>query len=234
MNPYELTDWQRILFGEQPPLFLLEVLGRSLVMFCVIFLALRATGKRTVRQLSVIELVLIIGLGSAAGDPMFYDDVGLLPALAVFLIIIISYRLLAKLASKSVKLSDWVEGKAVLIIEEGVFAIAEFAKEDMGQDEFFMELRSAGVEHLGQLRRAYVESSGNISLYYYEDTDVKPGLPVLPELFAKRSAKIEQSGTYSCSFCGHVQHLPSSVLNQVCPRCKRNEWVKALHTRRVT
>ncbi|GAB3803804.1 DUF421 domain-containing protein [Spirosoma humi] len=234
MNPYKLTDWQRILFGELPPLFLLEVLGRSLVMFCVIFLALRATGKRTVRQLSVIELVLIIGLGSAAGDPMFYDDVGLLPALAVFLIIILSYRFLAKLAAKSVKLSDWVEGKAVLIIDEGVFAIDEFAKEDLGQDEFFMELRSAGVEHLGQLRRAYVESSGNVSLYYYEDADVKPGLPILPELFAKRSTKIDQSGEYSCSFCGHVGALSTHAVNQICPRCKRNEWVRALQSRRVT
>ena len=234
MSPYKLTDWQRILFGELPPLFLLEVLGRSLVMFCVIFLALRATGKRTVRQLSVIELVLVIGLGSAAGDPMFYDDVGLLPALAVFLIIILSYRLLTKAASKSVKLSDWVEGKAVLIIDEGVFAIAEFAKEDLGQDEFFMELRSAGVEHLGQLRRAYAESSGNISLYYYEDANVKPGLPILPELFSKRSAKIEQSGEYSCSFCGHVEQFGANTVNGICPRCKRNEWVKALRTRRIT
>ena len=234
MDPYKLTDWQRILFGELPPLFLLEVLGRSLVMFCVIFLALRATGKRTVRQLSVIELVLIIGLGSAAGDPMFYGDVGLLPALAVFLIIIICYRLLAKLASKSIKLSDWVEGKAVLIIDEGLFAIAEFAKEDLGQDEFFMELRSAGVEHLGQLRRAYAESNGKISLYYYEDANVKPGLPILPELFAKRSRQIEQSGEYSCSFCGHVEKLGANTVNKMCPRCKRNEWVRALRTRRVT
>lgn len=234
MNPYELTDWQRILFGELPPLFLLEVIGRSLVMFCVIFLALRATGKRTVRQLSVIELVLIIGLGSAAGDPMFYDDVGLLPALAVFLIIIISYRLLARLASKSVKLSNWVEGKPVLIIDEGVFAIDEFAKEDLGQDEFFMELRSAGVEHLGQLRRAYVESSGSISVYYYEDEAVKPGLPIIPELFAKKSTSVEQAGEYSCSFCGHVEQLQAKTTGKNCPRCKRTTWVRALRNRRVT
>lgn len=207
MNGYKLTDWHRILFGELPEHFLLEVILRTLVMFVIIFGSLRATGKTTVRQLSVVDLVLIVGLGSAAGDPMFYQDVGLLSALLVFGVVVLVYRNLTRWAASSTKASEWVEGKTILLIEEGQFALAAFKKEQLGQDEFFMELREGGVEHLGQVRRAYLESSGNVSLYFYEDNQVKPGLPILPELFCQKVRHITQAGEYACSFCGQVKPL---------------------------
>lgn len=233
MKEYEITDWHRILFGELPEHFLLEVGVRTLVMFVIIFISLRLTGKTTVRQLTVVDLVLIVGLGSAAGDPMFYNDVGLLPALLVFGIVIIVYRNLNKWAASSTKAADLVVGRTILLIEDGQFAIDEFKKEQLGQDEFFMELREGGAEHLGQIRRAYLESSGNVSLFFYEADQVKWGLPILPELFCQKSVAITQPGIYACSFCGQVQTLPVQPIYS-CPTCQHNEWVKALNRQRVT
>lgn len=233
MKDYELTDWHRILLGELPGHFLLEVGVRTLIMFVVIFISLRATGKSTVRQLTVVDLVLIVGLGSAAGDPMFYHDVGLLPALLVFGVVVVVYRMLTRWAASSTKASDWVEGKTVLLIEDGQFALDEFKKEQLGQDEFFMELREGGIEHLGQVRRAYLESSGQVSLFYYADDQVKSGLPVLPELFCQKSVQISQPGIYACSFCGQVETLRPQA-SVICPHCQHREWVLALKTRRVT
>lgn len=233
MKDYELTDWHRILLGELPGHFLIEVGARTLIMFLVIFISLRATGKTTVRQLTVVDLVLIVGLGSAAGDPMFYHDVGLLPALLVFGVVVLVYRTLTRWAATSTKASDWIEGKTILLIEDGQFAIDEFKKEQMGQDEFFMELRERGIEHLGQVRRAYLESSGNVSLFFYEDQEIKPGLPVLPELFCQKSAHIAQAGIYACSFCGQVETLLSQGPVS-CSQCQYTEWVLALKTRRIS
>lgn len=68
--------------------FLPETVLRSLIMFIVILISLRLLGKRGVKQLSIFELVVIIGLGSAAGDPMFYKDVGILPAIIVFSMVV--------------------------------------------------------------------------------------------------------------------------------------------------
>ena len=65
-------DWSAILLGSEEWSFLPEVALRTLIMFIIIITGLRFMGKRGVKQLSVVELVVIIGLGSAAGDPMFY------------------------------------------------------------------------------------------------------------------------------------------------------------------
>jgi uncharacterized membrane protein YcaP (DUF421 family) len=64
-------DWQTLLLGEEDWSFLPEVLLRSVIMFLVAVISVRLIGKRGIMQ-GVFELVTIITLGSAAGDPMFY------------------------------------------------------------------------------------------------------------------------------------------------------------------
>jgi len=81
-------DAHQLLFGEESWAFIPQVALRALVMFTVISVGLRLMGKRGIKQLSVYELGVIVGLGSAAGDPMFYKDVGLIPAPVVFVVLI--------------------------------------------------------------------------------------------------------------------------------------------------
>src|ERR1700752_1747921 len=86
-------DWERILLNKFPLYFLWEVALRSVVMFILLLTILKLTGKRGVKQLSVFEMVIIISLGSAAGDPMFYENVGLVPCILVLIIVLALYRL---------------------------------------------------------------------------------------------------------------------------------------------
>jgi len=67
----DILNLNEMLLGEESVDFLIEVVCRSAIMFCFVLVALRASGKRGIKQLSIFELVIIIGLGSAAGDPMF-------------------------------------------------------------------------------------------------------------------------------------------------------------------
>ncbi|HLN73366.1 MAG TPA: YetF domain-containing protein, partial [Prolixibacteraceae bacterium] len=161
--------WKELLMGGEEWSFLPETVLRTLIMFVVIMVSLRILGKRGVKQLSIFELVVIIGLGSAAGDPMFYNDVGILPALIVFAMIIILYTSITYFISKNRDFEAMVEGKPVRLIKDGSFAIDNFKKEPLGEYEFFAELRIQGVSQLGQIEEAILESSGNISIFYFPD-----------------------------------------------------------------
>ena len=77
--------WKRMFLGDEPPLFLIEILFRTLVIYAYTFILLRWLGSRTIGQLSTIEFLLVIALGSAVGDAMFYPDVPLVHALLVSL-----------------------------------------------------------------------------------------------------------------------------------------------------
>lgn len=225
-------SWKELFLGSEDWAFLPEVIIRSLIMFAVILCSLSILGKRGVRQLSVFELVVIIGLGSAAGDPMFYKDVGLIPALIVFTIVIGLYISVTHLVGKNKKIERLVEGKPMCLIEQGKFAVNNFSKENLGQDEFFAELRLKGISHLGQIEQAIIETNGDISIFYYSDEEVKYGLPVMPGSLDNKTRQISESGYYSCTFCGNTQKLlPAS--SHTCNNCRKTYWVKASNRKRV-
>lgn len=228
----QIFEWDRLLFNGLPPTFLLEVMVRALIMYIIILVALRASGKRGVKQLSVYELVLIIGLGSAAGDPMFYEDVGLIPAITVFMVIILLYRATTWLSGKNKRLADFLEGKPVILIENGKFSIENFEKEDLAQDEFFSELRQQNVEHLGQVRIGIIEPTGELSLFFYEDQDVKAGLPLIPGVFRQKTKLVSIPGIYACSFCGTVRSIEGG--SATCDVCSKDDWIPALKNRRIS
>lgn len=226
-------DWKQFLIGEENFEFLMEIALRTLVMYFIILFGLRLLGKRGVRQLSVFELVVIISLGSAAGDPMFYKEIGLLIPIIIFIIIVGAYRFTTYLTAKSEKFDDLIEGKCVYLIRGGKFNIEDFKKETLAKDEFFAELRQQGISHLGQIETAILETSGTMSIYFYSDEDVKYGLPVLPDLFEKKVEHIHKIGIYACTFCGSVVHVATEG-KHICKVCGRKEWVMAIKNYRVT
>jgi len=224
---------EKLLLGEQEWTFAPEIILRTLIMYLIVLLSLRTLGKRGVKQLSVFEMVVIISLGSAAGDPMFYKEVGILSALIVFIVVVIAYKFTAYLVGKSEKIENILEGTCTCLIEHGMFSIQNFKKESMAQDEFFSELRLKSISHLGQVELAIIETSGSISLFYYPDDKIKYGLPILPSLYEQKVVEIKYKDYYSCSFCGNTQLLAAQSKHE-CERCTRKIWVKSIINKRIT
>ena len=226
-------DLKQLMWGDEDWDFLPEIITRTLIMLLVILISLRILGKRAVKQLSIFEIAVIIGLGSAAGDPMFYKDVGIVPAIIVFTMTVGLYKLITYLIGKSKRFEDIMEGKPMCLIKNGAFSIENFEKQSMGEDEFFAELRMQSVSQLGQIEVAIQESSGDMSLIFYPDEEVKYGLSVMPGSLDNWQQKISDTDYYSCIFCGYTEKL-KPVDECICPECKKNRWVKASNKKRVS
>ncbi|MDQ3052055.1 MAG: DUF421 domain-containing protein [Bacteroidota bacterium] len=224
-------DWNMLLLGNEEWSFLAEASLRTFIMFCIIVVGLRLLGKRGIKQLSVFELVVIIGLGSAAGDPMFYKDVGILPPLIVFIMVILLYNVIVYFVGQNKSFERLVEGKPVCLIKDGEFSIENFRKEALGEDEFFAELRMQSVSQLGQIEEAIEESSGNMSIFFYPDEEVKYGLPVMPGVQSNGTSEVTEAGWYACAFCGHTRNLNPGEFS--CPICNKNKCVKASNKKRI-
>ena len=226
-------SWKELIMGSEDWSFLIETGFRTLIMFSIVLIGLTILGKGGVKQLQVFELVVIIGLGSAAGDPMFYKDVGLLPALLVFIIVIGLYVLVTYFVDKNKTFERLIEGRPDLLVSGGMFAIENFKKEALGQDEFFAELRLRGVSQLGQVERAIIETNGGVSVFFYPESQVKYGLPIMPDSLDAQTKKISEAGQYACTFCGFTEKL-EPVSKHVCTKCRKNTWVKASKQKRVS
>lgn len=210
--------------------FAAEIGLRTLVMFTVILLFLRLSGKKGVRQLSIFEVAIVIGLGSAAGDPMSNEQNAIVPALIVFGTILLFYRFITWLASKSERFESALEGDSLYVIEEGRFVLNN-DQTGYAKDEFFSEMRQQSIEHVGQVRTAILETNGAVSFFFYPDDEVKPGLPVLPKAFNQRTKQVAYDGLFACTTCAEVQSLGRG--RHDCPRCHQNEWVAAIESKRL-
>ena len=101
-------DFASIFFYDTTWAFVFEILVRCVVMYLLIILFLRLTGKRGVRQLSIFEVAIILCLGSIAGDPMFTEDLPLIQAVVVMSVIILLYRTTTWLMMKYQPFEDLV------------------------------------------------------------------------------------------------------------------------------
>ena len=126
-----------------------------------------------------------------------------------------------------------LEGKPVVIVEDGQLAWENVQSANMTEFEFFMELRISSVEQLGQVRLAIMETNGQISVYYYPDDEVKPGLCILPDMLIERYKTVPDAGQYACIKCSHVVVMQAGD-HQLCPRCTNPEWTKVSRAKRIT
>lgn len=222
-------DLFNIFFSDTTWNFILEIIIRCIVMYLVIIIFLRLTGKRGIRQLSIFELAIILCLGSAAGDPMLTHDLPIVHAFVVFSVILVLYRLTTWAMVKSKKIENLLEGEALYVVQDGLLVHRDFRKQLYSQDEFFSEMRVQNIEHLGQLRVALLETDGTLSLLYYDDTEVKWGLPIFPLAYTPVS-DVEENTFYSCMSCGETKVI--SKVDETCSRCKHSSWAKALNNLR--
>jgi uncharacterized membrane protein YcaP (DUF421 family) len=227
-------DLYRIFIGDQPPIFFVEILFRTVVMYLYVLLVLRLMGKRGMGQLSPFEFTIIIALGSAVGDPMFYPEVPLLHCLAVVTVVVAMTRFVTYLSNRSEAVEDFLEGQPRCIVSDGELDLKALDGERFSREELFMLLREKGVRQLGQVQRAYLEPSGGVSAFQAPNDGCKPGLPVLPPYdewtppkgFTIEGAARNAELTYACWKCGHTERT-NAVAASTCNRCNGDDWIEA-------
>jgi len=181
-EPATPFDWPRLWGpGEHGPLFALEVVFRCVLTYLLLLAALRITGRRSVKQFSLFELSIIIGLGSIAGDTMFYPDVPLSHAVIVFGVVMGMYWLLNRLTEISPKFRDWMEGKEVRLLHHGHLQWEHFRRQNITQKELFGELRRQQIEHLDQLKAVHSEATGELSVFFTKTPRFVPACPSCPK-----------------------------------------------------
>src|SRR5690606_22989673 len=123
------------------------------------------------------------------------------------------------------KVEAFVEGKPVKLIENGKIIYKSFREESLAYDELFSQLRQQSVSHLGQVEFVYLETSGDLSIFYFTDDEVIPGLPILPDVYDFSCKEFIMGKTYACKHCGELK--PETQNDNPCKICDQNEWILA-------
>lgn len=234
MELEQAFDLKRLFLGDVPLLFYVEIAFRTFVMYGYALVMLRLIGKRGLGELSVFEFAIVIALGSAVGDPMFYPQVPLLHGMVVITVIVGLDKLLEELVKNYESVETYVEGSPSMLVKDGYLAGDQYGpKGILAREELFAVLRGNDVEQLGQVKRAYMEQTGKLSVFLYDRPDVKPGLPIIPpwDIGELPTFEVEEAvvdpGPYACWTCGYTKAYEADEIFTYCPNCEHGKWTRA-------
>ena len=146
---------------------------------------LRFMGKRGQRQMTPFELLVVIALGSATGDSMFYPEVPILYAWLIILIVVSLNRLLDKLQVRFKRINIFLEGEPCLLVHEGKILAKSLEKEHLRPEELMALLREQQIKNLGEIHYAFLEQTGHIGVIRYDEENQLEGQSTFPTNFTQ-------------------------------------------------
>ncbi len=213
-------DLSRLILGDLPPLFLAEVALRVVIILVWTMVLLRWIGGRSIAQMSVVEFLLVIALGSAVGDPMFQPDVPLLPAMLVILLVVLFDKAADLMLARWRTAKRVLDGVPVEVIRDGVIRRDGITARDHGATELMEKLRLAGIRNLGQIDRAYLEPSGELSVFL-RDRPIA-GLRIVPPIELAERDPPAPGDPGCCIECGRIASAPVTT----CESCGKVDWTR--------
>jgi len=221
---YELSDWHRILLGDAPWSFVLEVILRMSIAYVLLMFAMRLMGKRVSAQLSLFELSIVVTLAAAVGVPLQSPDRGMLAPLIILMVVIILQLALARWGIKERRVELATSGHVSALITDGKLDLKGMRECLIPREKIFAVLRGLGIQQLGQVARLYIEASGDFSLVRAAPT--RPGLSIIPSVDAELWREAALPGHFSCIRCAHT--LPAKrIPDAPCPNCTNRDWTPA-------
>jgi uncharacterized membrane protein YcaP (DUF421 family) len=126
--------------------------------------ALRFVGRRQLDQLTVIDLVIIILLGSAVGTAMVAGNTTLPAGIVSAGTLLIANRILSLICYRSRRLRGFVAGHRTLLVNRGQVVEENLRRGGVTHDDLMIAIRARGYCELTDIRYAILEADGGINV----------------------------------------------------------------------
>lgn len=168
----------------------LIIVSRSVLIFFLLFTAIRVLGKRQPARMNAFNFVNYIVIATIAGLTALTVIPNLpfgLLALAVWVLLAIT---LDYLALKSKWIHDLVNGKETILIKQGKIMEEHLFQARLTGEELLRELRSKNVFNLSDVEFAVLETTGDLNVLLKSERK-----PVTPHDLGKKVAPQAEAQT---------------------------------------
>jgi uncharacterized membrane protein YcaP (DUF421 family) len=158
------------LGSEAKDLTFVQISLRAIIIFLATLIMVRIGHKRSLARKSAFDAVLIVILASflaraVNGTAPLFETIG-----AGFVVVLLN-RLLALIAYQSHSFGILIKGRPELIIHEGDLVLRTMRRNHISKHDVEEDMRlNASIEDLKNIRKGFVERSGDISFIEKGDT----------------------------------------------------------------
>ena len=154
----------------------LKILGLSSLSIIVLFILTKIMGNREMSQMSMFDYVISITIGSIAAEMATALDTNFLEPLIAMTVYAIITLVISTIASKSIPARRIINGKSLILINNGRIYKENFKKAKIDLSEFLAECRNKGYFNIADIQTAILEANGKISIL-----PIASKKPVAPE-----------------------------------------------------
>ncbi|HEV2402318.1 MAG TPA: YetF domain-containing protein [Candidatus Sulfotelmatobacter sp.] len=151
---------------------LLQIFVRTGVIYLLVLIGVRLSGKREVGQMTPFDLTLLLLLSNSVQNAMTGPDTSLMGgAIAAGTLLVLNY-LIAEMSGANRRFRKLIQGQPTLLVHDGKAIESHMAKEHVSIDELNRALREHGIGGVDQTALAVLEVDGSISCLKYDE--IKP------------------------------------------------------------
>jgi uncharacterized membrane protein YcaP (DUF421 family) len=143
---------------------LAEMFLRGTVMYLSLVLILRFLMKRRTGSLSLADLLVLVVIADAAQNAFSKEYRSLSEGIVLVATIIGWDYALDRLGYKFRTVRNFLHSPPLLLIHNGKLLKRNMAREALTRDELMSHLRQQGVDRLDEVKEAYLEDDGQISV----------------------------------------------------------------------
>jgi uncharacterized membrane protein YcaP (DUF421 family) len=148
---------------------LIEIVLRTAVIYAVVLIGVRLSGKREVGQMTPFDLTLLLLISNAVQNAMVGPDSSLLGgAVAAATLLVLNYAI-AEVSGANRRFRKLVQGQPSLLVHDGQVIESHMAKEHVSMDELQRALREHGIATYHDVALAVLEVDGSISCLKYDE-----------------------------------------------------------------
>ncbi len=142
----------------------IEIIVRTCVVYILILLGLRLSGKRELGQMTLFDLVLLLLIANAVQNAMVGPDTSLTGGLLAAIVLLVLNKFFARLRTHSSKLRHLLEGSPTILIAHGKPITEHLKREGLDEEMLETALREHGISDLKDVELAVLEIDGSISI----------------------------------------------------------------------
>jgi uncharacterized membrane protein YcaP (DUF421 family) len=143
----------------------MDTVLRALAIYFGLLLILRASGKRSLAQITVFDFVLLLILGEATQQALIGNDFSITTGLLLIVTLVGTDMTFSYLKEKFPPVDRWVDGLPLVIVEDGKPLLDRMHKSRVDEGDVLAAARERqGLERMEQIKYAVLERSGGISI----------------------------------------------------------------------
>jgi uncharacterized membrane protein YcaP (DUF421 family) len=143
---------------------LLDVAGRTAVVYLALLLGLRITGKRQIGQFTPFDLLLLLLLANSVQNAMVGPDESLRGGLVAAVTLLALNGVVAAVSRRTRGGARILEGMPTILIRHGEVLEPNLRREGISREDLLRALREHGVDNTELVRSAILEVDGAISV----------------------------------------------------------------------